>query len=77
MTAIRRKNKKTREEKILAAPLITAGFFLGWIFLLGWILYFIGDKKGKKPQQTTKKHIPQDTVQLMMIPQEEQIIQSI
>ena len=77
MTAIRRKNKKTREEKILAAPLLTASFFLGWIFLLGWILYFIGNKKANKPQQTTKKHIPQDTVQLMMIPQEEQIIQSI
>lgn len=71
MNATRRnKNKKMRGSKILVAP------FLAVVFLIGWILYLLGERNDNKLQKTKNSPMPRDNVQLMMIPQEEQTIKS-
>jgi flagellar basal body-associated protein FliL len=62
--------KRSKLKILLLAPIMAL------TFIVGWSLYWIGNKKGKQPQSATPKiHVKQDPVQLMIIPtQEEQTI---
>ena len=68
----KRPNRKKRNKLaiLLLAPVMAL------TFIVGWSLYWIGNKQQKQPHATTpKKHAEQDPVQLMVIPtQEEQTI---
>jgi len=68
----KRPNRKKRSKLtiILLAPV------LALTFMVGWGLYCIGNRQHKQPQLAAQKiHAQQDTVQLIVIPkQEEQTI---
>jgi flagellar basal body-associated protein FliL len=71
MTKSVNRKKRNKLTIILLAPILTI------IFIVGWTLYWIGQKeqpKAKQPQKTITKTPPkQDEIELIMIPQEEQI----
>ena len=68
----KRPNRKKRSKLaiLLLAPVMAL------TFIVGWSLYWIGNKKQKQPQAPTPKiRAEQDPVQLIVIPrQEEQTI---
>jgi hypothetical protein len=68
----KRPNRKKRSKLtiLLLAPVMAL------TFMVGWSLYWIGNTKHKQPQVASPRiHAKQDTVQLMVIPrQEEQTI---
>jgi len=60
--------KRSKLAKILLAPALAI------VFAVGWSLYYIGQPHQKKNQKTNKITQPKhENVQLMMIPQEEEI----
>jgi flagellar basal body-associated protein FliL len=70
MTKRPNRKKRSKFAIFLLAPVMAL------TFIVGWSLYWIGNKQQKQPQAPTPKiHAEQDPVQLMVIPvQQEQII---
>jgi hypothetical protein len=63
-TSFRRKKGKLA---IFLAPL------LGAVFLVGWVLCYIGEPKNKHQQKPTPKKHRNQEIEFMVIPKEEQI----
>lgn len=70
MTKGTNRKKRSKLTIILLAPI------LALTFMVGWSLYWIGNRQHKQPHLSASKiNAKQDTVQLMVIPgQEEQEI---
>jgi hypothetical protein len=71
MTKVVRRQKRNKIAIILLAP-ISAVFFL-----VGWSLYYIGEKGHKQKQKSINKPLKnQENIELMAIPIEEQTIKA-
>jgi hypothetical protein len=72
MTKPTNRKKRSKITVALLAPILTT------LFIIGWILYCIGQRSPKNEKQLqkpiTKTPTKQDNIELIMIPQEEKEI---
>ena len=70
MTNNTSRKKRSKLKVILFAPVLI------FTFIIGWSLYWIGQQNDKPTKQkpTNKTPVKQETIELTVIPQEEEIL---